>query len=123
MELAWHFLQALLFSRQYAEGVLASLSNHSWAYGREGCWWCLIIAYRDQNQVNKLYRRIIGIYLNSYVCLIRLLLALNFIFSKTKMLKPLFILFIKQLLGNVTSDIDIYSARQSIIQRVKAEWW
>ena len=68
-------------------------------------------------------RRIIGIYLISYACLIRFLLALNFVFSKAKMFKLPFILFvIKQLLGNVTLGIDIYSAKQSIIQRGKAEW-
>ena len=62
-------------------------------------------------------------YISSHVCLIRFLLALNFVFSKTKMFKLLCILFvIKQLLGHVTSGIDIYSAKQSIIQRRKAEW-
>ena len=65
----------------------------------------------------------IGIYLISYVCLLRFLLALNFVFSKTKMFKLLFILFvIKQSLGNLTSDIDVYSAKQSIIRLGKAEW-
>ena len=45
------------------------------------------------------------------------LLALNLVFRKTKMFKLLVILFvIKQLLGNVTLEIDIYSAKQSIIQ-------
>ena len=45
------------------------------------------------------------------------LLALNFVFSKIEMFKLLFILFvIKQLLGNLTSDIDIYSAKLSIIR-------
>ena len=40
------------------------------------------------------------------------LLAVNFFFSNTKMLKLLFILLvIKQFLGNVTSGIDIYSAK------------
>ena len=40
------------------------------------------------------------------------LLALNFAFSKIKMLKLLFILFvIKQLLGNLTSDVNTYSAK------------
>ena len=58
------------------------------------------------------------------VCLLRFLLALNLVFSKTKMFKLLFILFvIKQLMGNVTSDIDIYSTKQSIIRRGKAKWW
>ena len=65
----------------------------------------------------------IGIYLISYVCLLRFLLALNFVFSKTKMFKLLFILFvIKQSLGNLTSDIDVYSAKQSITRLGKAEW-
>ena len=74
--------------------------------------------------MDKLYGRIIGIYLLSYVCLFRFLLALDFVFSKNNMFKLLFILFvIKQLLGNVTSGIDIYSAKQSIIWRGKAEWW
>ena len=40
------------------------------------------------------------------------------------MFKLLFILFvIKQLLGNLTSDTDIYSAKLIIIQLVKAKWW
>ena len=41
------------------------------------------------------------------------------------MFKLLFILFviIKQLLGNLTSDIDIYSAKLSIIRLGKAKWW
>ena len=40
------------------------------------------------------------------------------------MLKLLFILFvIKQLLGNLTSDIDIYSAKLSIIRLGKAKLW
>ena len=44
------------------------------------------------------------------------MLALNFVFSKTKIFKLLFILFvIKQLLDNLTSDIDFYSAKQSIV--------
>ena len=74
--------------------------------------------------MNKLYGRIIGIYLLSYVCLIRFLLALNFVFSKNKMFKVLFILFvITQLLRNVTSSgIDIYLAKQRIIRQGKAEW-
>ena len=74
--------------------------------------------------MDKLYGRIIGIYLLSYVRLFRFLLALNFVFSKNNMFKLLFILFvIKQLLGNVTSSgIDIYLAKRSIIRRGKAEW-
>ena len=73
--------------------------------------------------MEKLYGRMIGIYLISYVCLLRFLLALNFVFSKTKMFKLLFILFvIKQSLGNLKSDIDVYSAKQSIIRLGKAEW-
>ena len=49
------------------------------------------------------------------------MLVLTFIFSKTKMFKVLFILFvIKQLLTKVTSDIDIYSAKVSIIRRREA---
>ena len=40
------------------------------------------------------------------------------------MFKLLFILFvIKQLLGNLTPDIDIYSAELSIIRLGKAKWW
>ena len=55
---------------------------------------------------------------------LRFLLELNFVFSKIKMFKLLFILFvIKQLLGNLTSDIDIYSAKLSIIRLGKAKWW
>ena len=52
------------------------------------------------------------IYITHLICLFTsFLLILNFIFSKIKMLKLLFILFvIKQLLGNLTSDIGIYSA-------------
>ena len=51
------------------------------------------------------------------------LLALNFVFSKIKMFKLLFILFvIKQLLGNLTSDINIYSAKLSIIPLGKGKW-
>ena len=66
----------------------------------------------------------IYIYLILCVCLLRFLLALNFIISKTKMFKFLFILFvIKQLLGNLTSDIDIYSAKLSTIRLGKAKWW
>ena len=62
-------------------------------------------------------------YTSSHICLLRFLLALNFIFSKTNMFKLLFILFvIKQLLDNKTSGINIYSTRQSIIRRGKAEW-
>ena len=52
------------------------------------------------------------------------LLALSFAFSKMEMFKLLFILFVvKQLLGNLTSDIDIYSAKLTIIQLGKAKWW
>ena len=59
----------------------------------------------------------------SYVCLLRFLLALNFVFSKIKMFKLLFILFvIKQLLGNLTSDINIYSAKLSITPLGKGKW-
>ena len=49
-------------------------------------------------------------YIPHFICLFAsfLLLALNFVFSKTESFKLLFILFvIKQLLGNVTSDINI----------------
>ena len=43
------------------------------------------------------------------------LLALNFAFSKIKMFKLLFILFvIKQVLSNLTSDVNTYSAKLSI---------
>ena len=57
-----------------------------------------------------------------FVCFV-FLLALNFTFSKIKIFKLLFILFVvKQLLGNVTSDIDIYSAKLSIIRLGKAKW-
>ena len=64
-------------------------------------------------------------YINtSYVCLLRFLLALNFVFSKTNMLNLLLILFvIKQLLGSLISDIDIYAAKLSIIRLGKAKWW
>ena len=75
--------------------------------------------------MDKLYGRIIGIYLISYICLIRFLLALNFVFSKTNIFKLLFIIFaIKQLLGNAQlSGTDISSAKQSTTLRGKAEWW
>ena len=75
--------------------------------------------------MDTLYGGIIGILLISlYVCFLLFLLALNFVFNKTKMFKLLLTLFvIKQLLGNVTSNIDIYSAKQSIIQWGEAEWW
>ena len=65
------------------------------------------------------------IYIPHLICLFTsFLLALNFVFSKIKMFKLLFILFvIKQLLGNLTSDIDIYSAKLSIIRLGKAKWW
>ena len=65
------------------------------------------------------------IYIPHLICLFILFLqALNFVFSKIKMFKLLFILFvIKQLLGNLTSDIDIYSAKLSIIRQGKAKWW
>ena len=54
-------------------------------------------------------------YNSSHICLFLFLPALNFVFSKTKMFKLLFILFvIKQSLGNVTSGIHIYSAKESI---------
>ena len=40
------------------------------------------------------------------------------------MLKLLFVLFvIKQLLGNLTLDIEIYSAKLSIIWLGKAKWY
>ena len=58
-------------------------------------------------------------YMFVYVCL-----HLNFVFSKTKMFKLLFILFvIKQLLGNLTLDIDIYSAKVSIVLLGREKWW
>ena len=51
------------------------------------------------------------------------LLALNFVSSKTKIIKLLLMLFvIKQLFGNATSGTDIYSDKQSIIRREKDEW-
>ena len=63
-------------------------------------------------------------YTSSHVYLIQFFLALNFVFSKTKIFNLLFILFgIKQLLGNVKLGTNIYSAKQSIIRREKAEWW
>ena len=64
------------------------------------------------------------IYIPHLICLFTsFLLALNFVFSKIEMFKLLFILFvIKQLLGNLTSDIDIYSAKLSIIRLGKAKW-
>ena len=56
-------------------------------------------------------------YTSSHVCFIRFLLALNLVSSKNRVFMLLFIiLVIKQLLCNVTSSINIYSAKQSIIQ-------
>ena len=65
------------------------------------------------------------IYIPQLICLFTsFLLVLNFGFSKIEMFQLLFILFfIKQLLGNLTSDIDIYSAKLSIIRLGKAKWW
>ena len=58
-----------------------------------------------------------------YVCLLRFLPALNFFFCKAKMFKLLFILFVsKQLLGNLTSNIDTYSPKLSIIRLGIAKW-
>ena len=67
---------------------------------------------------------ILYIYIPHLICLLTsFLLALNFVFSKIKMFKILFILFvIKQLLGNLTSDINIYSAKLSIIPLGKGKW-
>ena len=62
---------------------------------------------------------LVSFYIFVYVCL-----YLNLVFNETKMLKLLFILFvIKQLLGNLRLDIDIYSAKVSIIQLGRAKWW
>ena len=73
--------------------------------------------------MDKVYERIIDIYLTSHVCLICFLLALNFVFIKTKIIKLLLIIVaIKQLVGNITPGINIYSAKQSIIWQGKAEW-
>ena len=62
------------------------------------------------------------IYVPHLICLFTsFLLALNFVFSKIKMFKLLFILFvINQLLG-IYLDIDIYSAKLSIIRLGKAK--
>ena len=58
-----------------------------------------------------------------YVCLLRFLPALNFFFCEAKMFKLLFILFVsKQLLGNLTSNIDTYSSKLSIIRLGIAKW-
>ena len=61
-------------------------------------------------------------YVPHLICLFTsFLLALNFVFSKIKMFKLLFILFvINQLLG-IYLDIDIYSAKLSIIRLGKAK--
>ena len=70
---------------------------------------------------------LIGLILYIYLIFVfftSFLLALNFVFSKIKMFKLLFILFvIKQLLSNLTSDIDTYSAKLSIFRLGKAKWW
>ena len=62
------------------------------------------------------------IYVPHLICLFTsFLLALNFVFSKIKMFKLLFILFvINQLLG-IYLDIDIYSVKLSIIRLGKAK--
>ena len=83
---------------------------------------CILISYMY------IFIYLIGLilykYLILYVCLLGFLLALNFVFSKTNTLNLLFILFvIKQLLGSLISDIDIYSAKLSIIRLGKAKWW
>ena len=52
-------------------------------------------------------------YTSSHVSLPCFLLALTLVFSKTKMIN---LLLFKQLLGKVTSDVDIYSAMSHIIQ-------
>ena len=66
---------------------------------------------------------ILYIYLILYVCLLRFSQALNFVFSKIKMFKVLFIIFVtKQLLGNLISDIATYSSKLSIIRLGKAKW-
>ena len=62
---------------------------------------------------------LVSSYTSVYICL-----YLNFAFSKTKMFKLLFILLvIKQLLGNLTLDVNIYSAKVSIIWLGEAKWW
>ena len=124
------------------------LSSQSWAQGREVysvyslCLYCLIIACRNQNQLDKLYGRIIGdishiwlfmlishifmfLYLIGLILSIYLILCVCLLrFSKITMFKLLFtLLVIKQLLGNLTSNIDIYSAKLSIIRLGKAKWW
>ena len=90
------------------------------------------MAYMNQNKVGRLYERIMGLILHvllfmlishSYMFLyliglilyiylilyVFFLLALNFVFSKIKMFEHLFIVFvIKQLLGNLTSEISIF---------------
>ena len=65
------------------------------------------------------------IYICHLICFFTSFLpALNFVFSKIKMFKLLFIVFvIKQLLGNLTSDIDIYIDKLSVIRLGKAKWW
>ena len=65
------------------------------------------------------------IHIPHLICLFTSFLqALNFVFSKIKMFNLFFILFdIKQLLGNLTSDIDIYSAKLSNIRLGKGKWW
>ena len=66
---------------------------------------------------------ILYVYLILYLCLLRFLLALNFVFSKIKMFKLLFTFYvIKQLLGNLTSDINIYSVKISIIGLGRVKW-
>ena len=57
-------------------------------------------------------------YTSSHVFLLCFLLALTLVSSKTKMIN---LLLFKQLLGKVTSDVDIYSAKPHIIRQWTAE--
>ena len=67
--------------------------------------------YESESGRQTLEELLVSSYTSVYICL-----YLNFAFSKTKMFKLLFILFvIKQLLGNLTLDVNIYSAKVSII--------
>ena len=135
-------MEFLLITIQFAERILTLLSSQSEAYRAkkhvDGVWLLPIgIRIRWTNSREELlassfslcmlasrmyiFLYLIGLilcmYLILYVCLLRFLLALNFVFSKIKMFKLLFILFvIKQLLGNLTSDIDTYTAELSIIR-------
>ena len=142
-------MQALLFSRPCAEGVLTywvATAGHM-AEKYVDSVWSLPIGIRIR-WTNSMEELLASSYMFGYLCLYLILIfficywphliyipqlvclftffliALNFVFSKIEMFKLLFIWFvIKQLLGNLTSDINIYSVKLSIILLGKDKWW